>query len=87
MSYPNIGMPGILSEGEEWDAAHVEQLLRAGHHIFFEDELGRIGIAKFEGEEFLFVVEAGATKDTRLFGSKSFLEFAVWCAFMGRDFL
>jgi hypothetical protein len=82
MSYPFIGLPGIVPD-DRWDAGQVEDLLRSGKHIFFEDVQGPIGTAKFTDEEFVFEGEDGG----RRFGSKSFLEFAAFCAFYGRDFL
>ena len=93
MSYPYIGMPMIVP-GDKWDAKTVEELLRGGHHIFFEDAQGPIGTAKFEGGEFMFIGDQDLRnfpdsdeKDIRRFGSDSFLEFAAWCAFSGRSFL
>lgn len=90
MSYPYIGM-AITDWGEKWehlvkwDAAAVEQLLRDGHHIFFEDAEGPLGTAMYvqQGNRFQFDDQYGNVR----FESESFLEFAVWAAFMGRDFL
>jgi hypothetical protein len=85
MSYPSVGMSGILPDGVEWDAVTVEKLLRDGHHIYFEDPDDTPHYrAEFSGSKFRCVVQ---TSERVLFESGSFVEFAVWCAFMGRDFL
>lgn len=89
MSYPSIGMPGIVPE-DKWDAATLESMLRAGTtgngiHIFFEDDVR--GVAKFDDGLFQFEMWLENGDRKIVFKSASFLEFAVWCAFFGRDFL
>ena len=89
MSYPFVGLDGILPEGKAWDAAAMEQLLRDGHHIFFEDEVGSIGRTQFKDGNFQFVRDTQDEQREELVAKEtdSFLEFAAWCAFHGRDFL
>lgn len=93
MSYPTVGMLGVMPAYDKWDAAAIEQALRDGHHIYFEDESDFLyGVALFEDEQFKFLrnrspLELGNEDDEVAFESPSFLELAVWVAFMGRDIL
>ncbi len=82
-------IPGV-GEWDAWNAAVIEKLLRDGHHIYFEDTEGPHGRAEFNSGLFQFIRDpryAETEGDILAKETDSFLEFAVWCAFMGRDFL
>ena|SRR5229473_5479291 len=65
MSYPSIGMDGILPEGYVWNAQTIEEMLRkgVGIHIYFEDPeddkrlgvMDHLGVAWFKAGKFQFV--------------------------------
>jgi hypothetical protein len=95
MSYPSIGMRGLLEGDPEWDAALIEKMMRdggsgVGIHIYFE-EGEHLHYARFKDGKFQYVgYDDGrdvASDPVVRYENESFLEFAVWCAFYGRDFL
>lgn len=91
MSYPSIGMKGILPDGVEWNAESIERLFRrdgVGMHVYFEDT-DQLGVALFNHNvgKFQYTLHMSHAEDRIVFESESFLEFAVWVAFFGRDFL
>ncbi len=90
MSYPYIGITGLgggWEVYEKYDAAAIEQLLRDGHHIYFEDSAGPLGRAQFKDGLFQFVAEPFGDDELVRQEMSDFHEFAVWAAFYGRDFL
>lgn len=97
MSYPFVGMPGILPEGQEWDAKTIEEQLRRGIHIYLEEEglkHDELYVVCYADGKFKitdpFIRQPGdeaPCSGKTLYENESFLEFAVWVAFYGRDFL
>jgi len=83
-------MRGIIPGDPEWTASVIEKLLRDGHHIYFEDNVGPLGRAEFKDGLFKFIrdpLNTGGLEDIVAKETDSFLEFAAWAAFYGRDFL
>lgn len=92
MSYPSIGMAGLGIE--QWDAAAIEKLLREGKHIYIEEDCAPCGgtggdlvVAQFVGGTFKLTGGFDFNRDEVIYENASFVEFAVWVAFGGRDFL
>lgn len=91
MSYPTIGMTGIVPD-DNWSPEVIENLLRKGSYIFaheyiptnnggwehsqvyykYDEDLGKFVLDLCNGEHLTF--------DT-------FVELAVYIAFMGQEFL
>jgi hypothetical protein len=97
MSYPTIGMPGIVP-GNKWTPKTIEKLLRNGVHVFVDGDGD--GTAAYNAAtkrfEYTCTVADGIDPAYPLkpLGTKpfvkafaTFLELATWLAFMGKDFL
>lgn len=86
MSYPTIGMPGMVP-GDKWTPEAIEKLLRDGVHIYTEDNEAASAFSSTSGKFVFQLLPPHADGGRSRWEFDTFLELAVFVAFMGKDFL
>lgn len=90
MSYPTIGMDGIIPDNK-WNARAIRKLLRDGHHIYDDDGQAHseYNSKRSWWKPWHYVIHAGynSVDEERVVSFSTFEELAAWVAFTGKDFL
>ena len=90
MSYPTIGMDGIVPD-DKWTAKTIRKLLRDGHHIFEDDGSAHseFDVKRSWWKPWHYVIhkDNNSLDEDRVFSFATFEELAAWVAFAGKDFL
>lgn len=84
MSYPSIGMPGMV-EDDKWTPDCIRDLLISGTTIF-DDEEGVYFQFNKENKKFEAVYDV-PQENRQVWSFDTFIELATWVAFMGKTYL
>jgi hypothetical protein len=98
LSYPFVGITGVWPKYEPWGAVQVEQALRDGRVIYFNEgemtagpKIVRFSSGKFQVTDPIGEVPCSGSPtgadDRVLFEFDTYADLATWVAFDGRDIL